>query len=125
MSAHDDNDDGCLTMPPELSFLQQYLNEPHKRTLPLAEELAIRYHLICERFDRAICKARDEHGDARPSSQMQYASINRHAEGLVHELLRMHPRCRMYELREQISKYGSNFTTKVLEQLAADYGIDA
>lgn len=36
-------------------FAQQYLGEFATMEMPLADRLAIYYHLRCEAFDRAVC----------------------------------------------------------------------
>lgn len=98
-------------------FAQQYLCEASTLEMPLDQRLAIYYHLQCEYFDRMVCSDRDAFGDAQPSSQMQRAEINRHAEWMIRQILHDYPDVDERYLRMQISKYGSRYTTKRLEEM--------
>lgn len=98
-------------------FAQHYLSEASTLEMPLEQRLAIYYHVVCEHFDRMVCSDRDVFGDAQPSSQMQRAEINRNAEWMIRQILYDNQECNARELRLQISKYGSRYTTKRLEEM--------
>jgi hypothetical protein len=90
----------------QAAFETYYLSVPYEFSERDREllEMAELYENTCEAFDRVVCSARTEHGIAIPTTDVELATINRHARHVRQELRRRY-QATYNEFREALRMY--------------------
>jgi len=98
-------------------FEQQYLAEPVDAKLSLEDRLALEYHITCDAYDRAICSAKDKHGESTPANRHELALVERHSRETFRTLVAEHREVSPPRLWGRINYYGTRYTEKAIAEM--------